>query len=248
MVPRLPLLAICLACVLPGKPAHADTSVVPEYAGAEAGLIGLVCVPDGGTVGYRFRGVVIDTGVTNTSHEVILTTAHGFPAAAESVTERCAADGAKDRRYPIRAIWRPATRARGAVDDWAVVVTGRNVRERIWRQRVRSEPIAEQGQLAELMAPIRLPLRFLGAERDCVLRAPGWAGVDLEAGLFSHTCRSWSGHSGSPVLAVDEHGAFVLGIHVGRRWFTEPYRSLRIGRAIDHDILDAIRNATHWRE
>ena len=247
-LPRF-FIAVFLGCLLPGVFANADsTAVVPEYAGAEAGLIGIECVPDGGTRGYRFRGVVIDTGRVDSDHEVILTTAHGFPAAAEDVREKCAVLGTKDRRYSIQAIWRPATRVRGAVDDWAVFVTRRDLRERIWRQRLPSAPVAIEERLADPTAPIRLPLRFLGAERACALRAPGSAGLSLETGLFSHTCRSWSGHSGSPVLAVDEHGAFVLGIHLGRRWFADPYRSLKIGRAIDSEILQAVRNATDWRE
>jgi hypothetical protein len=248
MASRLRSCAISLICLLPGISANADTFAVPEYAGAEAGLIGIECIPQGGTIGHRFRGVVIDTGNLNSRHEVILTTAHGFPAASGVITERCAVAGAKDRRYPIRAIWRPRSQDRGAVDDWAVVVTGRNFRERIWRQRVRSEPAAEAGQLVDLAAPIRLPLRFLGAERACVLSEPAAVGVELEAGLFSHTCRSWSGHSGSPVLAVDDDGAFILGIHVGRRWLAEKRQSLRIGRAIDSEILAAVRDATNWRE
>lgn len=249
MVTRLVTFAVSLICLLPGLSANGDTSAVPEYAGAEAGLIGIECIPEGGTVGYRFRGVVIDTGSVNRSHEVILTTAHGFPAATETVTERCTVVGAKERRYPIRAIWRPSSRDRGAIDDWAVVVTGRNLRERIWRQRVRTELATEnEGQAGEITVPLRLPLRFLGAERGCVLRPPGSAGVDLEHGLFSHTCRSWSGHSGSPVLAVDEHGAFILGIHLGRRWLPETRQSLRIGRVIDREILAAVRDATNWHE
>jgi len=250
MAPRLRYFAVSFICLLPGMSANADTSVVPEYAGAEAGLIGIECIPEGGTVGYRFRGVVIDTGSANSSHEVILTTAHGFPAAAETITERCTVAGEKGRRYPIRAIWRPSSRDRGAVDDWAVVVTGEKLRERLWRQRVRTEPATEEkeGQGAEITVPIRLPLRFLGAERACALRSPGSAGVDLEEGLFSHTCRSWSGHSGSPVLAVDERGAFIFGIHLGRRWLVETRQSLRIGRVIDSEILAAVRDATGWRE
>ena len=248
MVARLLSFACSLICLFPGISRGADSSVVPEYAGAEAGLIGIECVPEGSTVGYRFRGVVIDTGRIDSSHEVILTTAHGFPASAQIVTESCAVAGVKDRRYPIRAIWRPSTRARGAVDDWAVVVTGRNLRERIWRQRVRSEPVAIHGQQVDVTGPVRLPLRFLGTERDCVLRGPAATGIDLEDGLFSHTCRSWSGHSGSPVLAVDEQGAFILGIHVGRRWMAATRESLRIGRVVDREILDAVRDATYWRE
>ncbi len=245
MVSRLLSVAVSLIYLLPGIAASADTFAVPEYAGAEAGLIVIECVPEGGTVGHRFRGVVVDTG--DSPHEVILTTLHGFPATADVVTERCAVAGVKDRRYPIRAIWRPSFRARGAVDDWAVVVTGRKFREQIWRQRVRSEPVALEGQPDDLAAKVRLPLRFLGTERSCALRTPESVGVDLEAGLFSHTCRSWSGHSGSPVLAVDEHGAFILGIHVGRRWMIQTGQSLRIGRVIDSEILDAVRQATHWR-
>jgi hypothetical protein len=48
------------------------------------------------------------------------------------------------------------------------------------------------------------------------------------------------------VLAVDDDGAFILGIHVGRRWLAEKRQSLRIGRAIDSEILAAVRNATNW--
>ena len=246
MVSRALAVALSLVCLMPGAAAAADTFVVPEYAGAEAGLIVIECVPEGGTVGHRFRGVAIDAG--DTRHEVILTTSHGFPATADLVAERCAVAGIRDRRYPIGAIWRPPFRARGAVDDWAVVVTDRRLRERIWRQRMRSEPVALEGQPGEPSAKVRLPLRFLGTERSCALRAPESVGLELEVGLFSHTCRSWAGHSGSPVLAVDEHGAFILGIHVGRRWYAATRESLRIGRLIDSEILDAIRDATNWHD
>ena len=246
MGPRALSVALSLVCLLPGVAAAADTFIVPEYAGAEAGLIVIECVPEGGTVGHRFRGVAIDTG--ESPHEVVLTTSHGFPAGADMVTERCAVAGVRDRRYPIRAIWRPPFRARGAVDDWAVVVTNRKLRERIWRQRVRNEPVALEGPPGDLSEAVRLPLRFLGTERSCALRTPESVGMELEVGLFSHTCRSWSGHSGSPVLAVDEHGAFILGIHVGRRWYAATRESLRIGRLIDGEILNAIRAATNWNE
>ncbi len=240
-------LALVLApiCLLSGIAAYADTYVVPEYAGAEAGLIALECVPEDETIGHRFRGVVIDVG--DTPHEVVLTTAHGFPKAAEIVSERCFVAGRGNRRYPIHALWRPVFRHRGAVDDWAVVVTGRKLRERIWRQRLRDEPVVLEQPGVDPTATVRLPLRFLGTERSCALRTPESVGANLEEGLFVHTCRSWAGHSGSPVLAVDDHGAFVLGIHVGRRWIAQPRRSLRIGRVIDSEILEAVRNATNWR-
>lgn len=239
----LVLLPICL---LPGVAAYADTYVVPEYAGAEAGLIAIECVPEGETIGRRFRGVVIDAG--EIPHEVVLTTAHGFPKTADVVSERCSVAGNGSRRYPIHALWRPESRERGAVDDWAVFVTGRKFRERIWRQRLRDEPVVLEQPGVDPAAAVRLPLRFLGTERSCTLRMPELNGVNLEQGLFAHTCRSWAGHSGSPVLAVDEHGAFVLGIHVGHRWIAEPRLSLRIGRVIDNDVLVAVREATEWRD
>lgn len=239
---HLPLQLVLL--LLPGIAASSEKFVVPEYAGAEAGLVSIECVPEESTIGHRFRGVSIDVG--DRPNEVILTTAHGFPDSADVVVERCAVAGLKDRRYPILAIWRPDVRTGGAVDDWAVVVTGR-LREQLWRQRLRREPVALEGQQIDLTAPIRLPLRFLGTERSCVLKAPDSGGVELETGLFVHTCRSWAGHSGSPILAVDRHGAFVFGIHVGRRWLAETRESLRIGRVIDGGILAAVRDAAAWR-
>jgi len=248
MVLRLSFCAASLVCVLAGVPANADTSVRPEYAGAEAGLIGIECVPEGGTVGYRFRGVVIDTASAGNLHDVILTTGHGFPKDEALVTERCSIRGVNERRYPIRAIWRPNSRARGVIDDWAVVVTGRTLRERIWRQPVRAQHLAAGHQVAARQPPVRLPLRFLGAERSCTLRVPGADRVDLETGLFAHTCRSWSGHSGSPILIADDDGAFVMGIHVGRRWIPKVRQPFRIGRVIDTEIFDVIQHAVAWDE
>ena len=231
-----------LAVALAGSGAHAAPAT-PERSGAEAGLVGIECGPERGLGSHRFRGVVIDTAGAELRRDVILTTAHGFPADTDRITEACWVEGPAQRQYAIDWFWRPVARGRGSLDDWAVLVTERRLRGELARQPVAAWPPGGR-RAARAETPVRLPLRFFAAERACTLTPSGSAQEPLSAGFFSHTCRSWPGHSGSPILTADGGGVSVVGIHVGSRWIFERQASLKIGRFVDAEMLGAIRTAT----
>lgn len=241
--------AVCIAslsCAFAGFSASADTLAEPDRTGAEIGLLRITCVSGSGVGSDRFRGVVVDTAAAGIRYDVILTAAHGFPRNVARALERCTVLGPNEREYAVDAIWRPEARGRGSIDDWAVIATDRRVRGRIERQSVRILPPAARVEPNTGDTAVRLPLLFFGAEHACALAPPGSAGVELDAGLFGHTCRAWPGHSGSPILADDDGDIFVVGIHVGSRWIFERQSSFKIGRFVDAAILEAIQSAIVW--
>jgi len=234
------LCVTALTSLLATASESAAAAVVPDSSGAEVGLTRIECVSEHGADTRRFRGAVIDTGTAAISYEVVLTAGHGLPSDVDALRRACSVVGAEDRRYLIEDVWRPSSRSRGAADDWAVLVTERRLRGDVKRLRTLTTERAFRQQLAENELPVRLPLRFIGAERACHLVQPGLSGAGLAVELFGHTCRAWSGHSGSPILTAVEDEMYILGIHLGSRWSFEERASLRIGRFLDAEMLEAI--------
>lgn len=227
--------------------AEAAAAVVSDTIGAAAGLTRIECVPDDGAHTHRFRGAIIDTGTVDFPYEVILTAAHGLPSDVDALRRRCRVVGAEDGRYRIDRVWRPESRGRDSIDDWAVLLTERRLSGTVKRLRSLTIDHAARRQMAGDEMSVRLPLRFLGSERACSLTPPGSFDVDLTAELFGHTCRAWFGHSGSPILTTVEGEVYILGIHLGSRWIVEHHASLEIARYLDATILEAIHAAAARR-
>lgn len=236
-----------LLSLLATASANAATVVLPDSTGATAGLTRIECVPDGGAHTHQLRGAIIDTGIVDISYEVILTTAHGLPTDVDALRRSCRVVGADNGRYRIESVWRPDSRGRGSVDDWAVLLTERRLSGAVKRLRSLAIDHAARQRMTGDEMPVRLPLRSLGSERACSLTPPGSLGMDLTAELFGHTCRAWSGHSGSPILTIVEDEVYLLGIHLGSRWIVEEHAALEIGRYLDATILEAIHAATARR-
>ena len=215
--------------------AVADDAPLP---GGEIGLVRVQCTSESG---YRqvFRGAVVDLE-GESRYDVILTAGHGLPRDLETVKEYCAVLDAAGRRYPLRGMWRPADSGRGMVDDWAVLATFRRMRRSQPRLPVSAPFVIERRLLEDSDTALRLPLMTLAEERDCALLNDGLRQREIDRGLFSHSCRSWYGHSGSPVLAAANGRAVVIGLHLAKRWFYEERRTVKIGRYIDSAIIDAI--------
>lgn len=221
----------------------AATTVLPETGGADAGLTRVACLAEDDSYVSRLRGVLVDVGVEHSAYEVVLTAAHGLPADVDALRRRCSVVDPEDRLYAIDMVWRPVPRGRGSVDDWAVLLTERRLEGDLDRVRVLAANQESWSRMARNEAPLRLPLRFSGGERACRLERPEVAGDDLAAQLFGHTCRAWSGHSGSPILTNVEGEAYLLGIHLGSRWIFERQASQHIGRYLDAEIIRTIRAA-----
>ena len=218
-----------------GEVAAANDAPLP---GGEIGLVRVQCTSESG---YRqvFRGAVVELE-GSPRYDVILTAGHGLPRNFETVKEYCAVLDADGRRYPLRGMWRPEDSGRGMVDDWAVLATFRRMRRSQPRLPVSAPFVVERRLLEDSDTSLRLPLMTLAEERDCVLLNDGLRQREIDRGLFSHSCRSWYGHSGSPVLAAANGRAVVIGLHLAKRWFYEERRTVKIGRYIDSAIIDAI--------
>jgi len=194
--------------------------------------------------GYKqlFRGTVVELEDTP-DFDVILTAAHGLPRNVELLKEQCVVIDDDGRQYGLRRLWRPVDRGRGMADDWAVVATQRRMRRDQARLAVAAPIVRERRSLEARAAALRLPLMTVTEERDCTLQASGLTQREVERGLFSHSCRSWYGHSGSPLLAARDGRPVVIGFHLATRWFYEERRPIKIGRYVDAAIMAAIAAA-----
>ena len=223
-----------------GAEALFTVPLAPDGVGVERGLAQLVCADADGA--HYSRGAILEVG-TAAAGEVILVAAHGLPANGEQVRRDCRITGPGDRAYDIKAAWWSAGRSDDKEHDWAVLLTARRINGTVRRLRAEELPpmlLAEE-------APLRLLLyRREAEEHDCHFQAAS-AGVDTvdEGAIFAHSCRSWPGLSGSPILVAADGEPIVIGLHVGWRFTLAPQGLVisGVGRAIDEEVAGAIAAA-----
>ena len=235
-----------LITLLATASADVATAVATDRSSAEVGWTRIECVADDSTNTALFRGAIIDTGTVDNSYEVIVTAAHGLPSDVDVLRRQCRVLGAKDGRYRIERIWRPYSRGRGSVDDWAVLLTERRLGGHVKRVRTLAIDHADRQRMAGNEIAVSLPLGLVGSERACSLIQPGSLDVDLAVELFGHTCRAWHGHSGSPILTTVEGEVYILGIHLGTLRILQNHASLELGRYVDMQIIETIHAAAAW--
>lgn len=250
------LTCLCIATLLkPVAAVSADSALLPDAQDAELGLVRFKCSADPGGE-LVFRGAVLETSDPRDSFEVVLTAAHGLPSELADISARCAVIGDRGRRYRIEDVWRSPPPTLSLADDWAVVLTAQRMRGGHRRFRVGRIAAPSRYQMAEDVTAVRLPLLTIETEWKCVLNQAGLSEAEQSAGLFAHSCRSWLGHSGSPILARLDGEIYVIGVHLGSRWFFEERRQIKLGRYVDEAIVDAIGaavmrgrrgNAGAWR-
>jgi len=194
--------------------------------------------------GYKllFRGAVVAVDDAP-NYDVILTAAHGLPRNVDLLREQCVVIDDENRHYGLRGLWRPDDIGRGMADDWAVIATLRRMRRDQARLAVGAPLVTERRTLEASAALLRLPLMTVTEERNCTLQDSGLTQREIERGLFSHSCRSWYGHSGSPILVARDGRPVVIGFHLATRWFYEERRPIKIGRYVDGAIVAAIAAA-----
>jgi hypothetical protein len=220
----------------------------PDGAGIERGVTHLRCRARDGESWFRTRAIILDPGESNVTGEVLLAPAHGLPARQALITRECVVDVGHGSSGEIVDVWLPANRDEAGAGDWAVLTTRKRFRGDINRLRAGMVAARAFTRLVEDHARITLLMHSQAADQDdCRILDPGdWAAGQSDSRVFVHTCRTWPGVSGAPVIAQLDGMAVVIGFNNGRlvrpRRFDGPLY-LGVGRIIDAEIAAAIRSA-----
>ncbi len=202
--------AVAFSCMaLHARSVEVTSLPPPSGAGIERGVAVLRCSTEIRGVYWESRGAVLDVGLDD-RFDVVLTTGHGLPVAAEAVLHDCRAI-ARGRPYVAQAVWRGSKDEADWQHDWAVLLT-RGLGDNIRRLRPALVAATTLAQLVADRAPVRLVLRFgAEAQSDCRLEPSPFTRLPL----VSHSCVSYPGLSGSPVTAMIDGKAVVIATQVG---------------------------------
>lgn len=224
-----------------------DTLEVQAGTGTERGIVRILCSVPREHHRRLTRGIVIDLGDSTPRHEVVLAPAHGLPADPERVEEDCRISNANGGSVKIARLWlstgrdTAGAREKRMAHDWAVLLTASPLPGEVGRLHTAVFAPQPLETLVEREATVAVMLSRSTADQT------GCALLDrLEPAVFLHSCRSWPGLSGAPIL-VAVHGApVVVGINVAHMMrppnVTGPL-FLGVGVAIGEEIEAAIRTA-----
>jgi len=211
----------------------------PSGEGVERGVAVVRCtIPHTGLT-KTSRGTVLDVGA-GARTDVLLTTAHGLPADAQAVKRDCRVL-ARGKAHAIKDVWHAGGNLEGPEHDWAVLLTERIAGEvQRWRAaRFLPESLAE---LVSDAAGVRLVLRYAGAvQSDCRLDPRATAALTL----LAHSCVTYPGISGSPLVIGIGLEPLLIAIHVGSQlqWNGTELDIVSVARPLDSEIFAAIEAA-----
>lgn len=220
--------------------------------GIDRGVARLYCAqPELGPRNYRrSRGIVIDTGDAEPDREVLLVSRHGLPDAVEHIRERCTINGVRGGPIRIAAWFLPDRTSAATGDDWAVIVTEGTIDAEVTRHRYALVDDAGLQALIESEAAARLLLYSEAVdETGCRMRKTTSESVGVGSNLFVHSCRSWPGTSGSPIVIRINEVNTLIGMNIGRIWSPGPDDSgmyAGLGVAINGEIAAAIERAARF--
>jgi hypothetical protein len=203
---RLGLTAIVVVAATTANAAEPTDLPPPAGTGVERGVAIVECEAPSGSLATS-RAMVVDVGGAART-DVLLTTAHGLPAGVDDVRRRCRVL-ARGAQHAIEQVWRAQAEAGDPLHDWAVLVT-RRIRGDLRRWRVAAVADTWLAQLVADRARVRLVLRYAAeAQTDC--RLEGWTAQRL----LAHTCVTYPGTSGSPLVVGVDLEPVVIAVHVG---------------------------------
>jgi hypothetical protein len=182
-----------------------------------------------------------------------------MPSTTDAIRRDCSIEGHQGRSYEVEHAWRGASAStkQGVPEDtkthdWAVLLTSRRLAANALRlPYAHIEPEA-WSQLMSNEAPVQLLLRRAEAEKaTCGLSRTWLTSAQVAAGLFTHSCRSWEGHSGSPIVIGIDGELAVIGLQLARVY--KPFGAegpprLGLGRSIDATIGNALSQAARTLE
>ena len=213
----------------------------PVGTGIERGVVAVRCrSPVDGYVSDA-RAAILDVGTPTA--DVLLTTAHALLPDAAETRRRCYLIVNGDEQT-IAEVWNAGGNLSGPEQDWAVMLT-RRISGDVSRWHAANVTGEWLANAAADRVPVRLVLRYAGVlQTDCHLEPR----TQNPALLLAHSCQTYEGLSGSPlVVAVEgEPAPILIGVHVGvLAWLARPrIQFVHVARAVDPDVVAAIRAAT----
>ena len=235
-VRQLGLMAIVALTAAAANGAEPTDLPPPKGAGIERGVDTLQCEAPSGLLSTS-RATVLDVGL-DARADVWLTTAHGLPVAPEDVRRRCHVF-ARGAQRAIEQVWRAHGQAADPEHDWAVLVTER-IKGDLKRWRVAAVAENWLEQLVADHARVRLVLRYAeAAQTDCRLEA--WTAQRL----LAHTCVTYPGTSGSPLVVGVDFEPVIIGLHVGSQvtWDGKELDMVSVARPLDAAVIAAVEAA-----
>lgn len=216
--------------------------------GIERGLARIMCRGNGPRSWFRSRVFVVDAGIREPAHDLLLTTAHSIPTDLQSIRRDCLIVGTKDSPVKIADVWLPSQARQSRGRDWALLMTETPLTGNVGRFRL---GLVQQDSLQKLLldeAPIRIVLNMNQADVECRMLGREWVSSDfVEVGVFANSCRSMPGMSGAPIVIRYGQRDVVIGIHQGQAWrpfYLDGPLLMGIGKVIDERIVAAIQAAT----
>ena len=196
---------------MPACAEASELSAVPPLGGGgiERGIAFLRCATATKGIFQTSRGAILDVGATD---DVLLATAHGLPPDAEAVKRDCRVL-VRGKAHAIAEVWHAGGDRAGPKHDWAVIVTQRITGD-VHRWRVGLATSDWLINAASQGAPISLVLRSPDVpQNDCRLEPE----TQDPRVLFAHSCVTYPGMSGSPMvvgLAVEPEPV-LIAVHIG---------------------------------
>lgn len=239
-----PWVAVALAGLTAGaagQPPLESAPPLPEQR-VERGVAVVQCAAEADR-GTRAHGALLDLGVEQPRRDVVLTVAHSLPPTPADVLRDCFVIGERGRLYPVAHVW---LGDRSRASDWAVLATEQRLRGNDV-VRLRLEPDAATLRRA-MQERTEVTLLHGAGEARCEIRTTKWlTRPELAAALYAHSCRSWPGLSGSPMVLTAGGAPTLVGFHMGELVMEsesgepEPLQSL--GRGVDDALRAALTDA-----
>jgi hypothetical protein len=227
-----------------GVAAASELSAVPVLSGGgiERGIAFLRCTTGSDGVFWFSRGAILDVGVTT---DVLLATAHGLPPDAETVKRDCRVI-VRGRPRAILQVWHAGGDRAGPTHDWSVILTQRITGD-VHRWRVGLPTSDWLINAVAQGAPVSLVLRSPDSpQNNCRLEPE----TEDPGALFAHSCVTYPGLSGSPIvigLAVEPQPV-LIAVHIGSqsRWTGSKLDFVSVARPVDAEIAATIEAAAAY--
>ena len=216
-------------------------------AGLERGIARVICAKADSSYSVRSRALIVDTGESTPAVEVMLAPAHVLPRDPQRIKPDCRIARVVGSAAKIAEFWLPDDRDT-AGGDWAVLLTDQAFNSDIGRLRT---GVVAQEVLERLLAegvPMHLVLYQPQADlHGCKLIDASRSGLtQLQHGVFSHSCRTWPGTSGAPLVVGLGGEPVVIGMNIGQSLRPSRFSGpsfYGVGQAIHAEIAATIELA-----